>query len=64
MDTYRQIPNISRTKSQKLHVSRLVVLLPLSNLLKPGVKSRMKMWLEQRRQAMFQLHLSDKRITA
>ena len=36
--------------------------LSLSNLLKPGVKSRMKMQLEQRRQAMLQLHLSDQQI--
>ena len=33
----------------------------LANPLKPGVKSRMKMQLEQRQQAMLQLHLSDQR---
>ena len=40
---YRQISNISRTKSQNLNVSRHVLQLSLRNLLKPGVKSRMKM---------------------
>ena len=40
---YRQISNISRTKSQNLNVSRLVLQLPLPNPVKPGVKSRMKM---------------------
>ena len=52
--------NISRTKSQNLNVSDLVLMLSLSNPLKPGVKSRMKMWLEHRRQAMLQIHLSDR----
>ena len=45
-----QIPN----------VSRLVLQLSLPNPMKPGVKSRMKMYLEQRQQAMLQLHLSDR----
>ena len=40
---YRPISNISRTKSQNLNVSRLVLQLSLRNRLKPGVKSRMKM---------------------
>ena len=40
---YRQISNIRRTKSQALHVSRLVLQLTLPNPLKPGIKSRMKM---------------------
>ena len=56
---YRQISNISRTKYQNLNVSLLVLQLSLRNPSKPGVKSRMKMQLEQRRQAMLQLHLSD-----
>ena len=56
---YCKISNIWCTKSQNLNDSRLVLQLPLPNPLKPGVKSRMKMWLEQRRQAMLQLHLSD-----
>ena len=58
-DKYRQISNIHRTKSQILAVSRLVLQLYLSNPLKPGIKLRMKIQLEQRRQAMLQLHLSD-----
>ena len=42
--TYRQISNISGTKSQKLFFFFVSVLqLTLPNLLKPGVKSRMKM---------------------
>ena len=49
---YRQISNISRTKSPNLSVSRLVLLLSLLSPLKPGVKSTMKVHLEQRRQAM------------
>ena len=55
----RKISNIRRTNSQYFNNSRFVLQLSLPNPLKPGVKSRMKMWLEQRRQAMFQLHLSD-----
>ena len=39
--------------------SCLVLQLSLPDPLKPGVKSRMKMELEQRRQAMLQLHKSD-----
>ena len=57
--TYRQISNTKRTKSQTLNVSCLVLQLSLSNPLRPGIKSRMKMCLEQRRQAMLQLHRSD-----
>ena len=37
-DNYRQISNISRTKSQHLNVSSLVLQLSLPNPLKPGVK--------------------------
>ena len=55
---YRKTSSISRTKSQNLNVSNLVVQLALLNQLKPGIKSRMKMQLGQRRQAMLQLHLS------
>ena len=44
--------NINRTKSKKLNDSRLVLQLSLPNPLKPRVKSRMKMLLEQRRQAL------------
>ena len=47
------------TKSQNLNFPRLVLQLFLPNPLRPGVKSIMKMLLEQRRQAMRQLHLSD-----
>ena len=46
---YRQVSNIRRTKSQTLNVSCLGLQLFLSNPLKPGIKSRMKMSLEQRR---------------
>ena len=56
---YRQISKIRHTKFQNLNISRLVLQLFLCNILKPGVKSKMKMQLEQRQQAMLQLHLSD-----
>ena len=41
--------------------SRPVLSLSSPNPLKPSAKSIMKMWLEQRRQVMLQLHLSDQR---
>ena len=41
--TYRQVSNIRRTESQNLNVSRLGLQLSLRNILKPGVKPRMKM---------------------
>ena len=55
---YRQVYNIRRTKSVNLNVSCVVLQLPLHILLKPGVKSRMKMKLEQRPQVTLQLHLN------
>ena len=39
--------NIKCTEYQNLNVSRLVLHVSLSNLLKPGITSRMKMLLEQ-----------------
>ena len=45
---YRQISSIRRCKSQNLNVSRLVLQLSLSSPPKPGIKSGMKMQLEQR----------------
>ena len=60
--TYRKVFNIRRTKSLNWNDSHLVLKLSLPNPLKPCVKSRMKMKLEQRRQAMLQLHLSDRQI--
>ena len=48
---YSQIFNIRRTKSQNLNVSPLVLQLSLYNILKSGVKLKMKMQLKQRRQA-------------
>ena len=59
---YRKISNIRRTKSQNLNDSHLVLKSSLANLLKPGFKSRMKMKLEQRLQAMLQPHLSDRQL--
>ena len=57
---YRQTSSISRIQSQNLIVSRLLSQLSLPNPLKPGVKSKIKqLELEQYRQAMLQLHLSD-----
>ena len=52
---YRQVSNISANLKFFLYPRAIVFLL---NPLKPGVKLRMKMQLEQRRQAMLQLHLS------
>ena len=40
---YCQVSNIRRTESKTLNVSRLSLQLSLHNLLKPGVKPRMKM---------------------
>ena len=54
-----QTSNIRHTKSQNLHVSHFFLHLSLPYPLRSGVKSGMKMQLEQRRQAMLQLHLSD-----
>ena len=48
---YRNILNIRRTESPNSNVSRLALQLSSSNPIKPGVKSRMKIKLEQRRQA-------------
>ena len=48
----------------KVKVSRLVLQFSLSNLLKPGIKSKMKMYLEQSRKAMLQLHLSDQQLNS
>ena len=59
---YRQISYITRTKFQNLNVFRLVLQLSLPSPLKPGVKSGMKMKLEQRQEAMLQLHLSDQQV--
>ena len=59
---YREISNISRTKFQKSNVFRLVLQLSSHNPLKPGIKPKMKMKLEQRRQAVLQLHLSDQQV--
>ena len=58
-EVYHKISNIRRIKSQYLNDSRLVLQYPLSNPLKPGFKSGMKMQLEYRQQVMLQLHLSD-----
>ena len=57
---YRKISNISRTKSENLHISRLGLQLSLHDIhvFKASVKLRMKMQLEQQRQAMLQLYLS------
>ena len=53
LTTYCQTSNIRCTKSQ--NVFRLVFQLSLPNLLKPDVKSRVKILLEQHRQALLQL---------
>ena len=53
---YRQTSNTSCTKS-KIWISPFVD--DVAKSIEPGVKSRMKIVLEQRQQAMLQLHLSD-----
>ena len=45
-EIYRKISNISRTKSRNLNDSRLGLPMSLFNQLKPGIKSKMTMWLE------------------
>ena len=40
---YRKTSSISRTKSQNLNISRILLQLSSLNPLKPGVKLRMKM---------------------
>ena len=60
--SYCQISSISYTKSKNLNISCLILPLFLPNTFKPDVESRMKMYLEQRRQAMLQLHLSDQQV--
>ena len=59
---YRQISNIRGTKSHNLNVSRLVLQLSLPKSLKPGIEMRMWCGLEQHRQEMLQLHLSDHQV--
>ena len=56
---YHKIYCTSLTQSKNWNVSRLVLQLSLPKPLKPGVKSRMKMLLLERRQAMLHLHLSN-----
>ena len=48
-DIFRKIFDIKHSKPQNLNDSRLVLRLSVSNPLKPGVKSRLKMQLEQDR---------------
>ena len=57
-----QTSSIRRIKLHHFNVSRPVLQLSLAYPLKPGVKPTMKMYLEQRRQAMLQLHLRDEQL--
>ena len=59
---YCKISNISCTKSQNFYDSCFDLQLFLSHPLKSGVKSRMKMLLEQRLSALLQLHLCDQQL--
>ena len=61
---YRQISILSNTKFQNLDYYCVASHLSLPDLLKTGVKSIMKILLEQRQQAMLQLHLSDQQFIA
>ena len=58
VDNYRKIYDIRRTDHQNLNSSRVGLQSFLRNTLKPNIKWRRKMQLEQRRQAMLQLQLS------
>ena len=60
--TYRKISSMSRTKSQNLNVFHLVLQLSLPNPLKLNIKLGIKLYFEQRRQAMLQLHLSYQQV--
>ena len=51
--------NIRPTQYQNWNVSRLILQFSLPNPLKPSVKSKMNMQMEQRPQPMPKLHLSD-----
>ena len=62
LSQYCKTSNIRGTKSQILNDSHLVLQLFLPNPFQPGIKSKMKLQLEQRRQAMLQLHLSDQQV--
>ena len=62
--TYRKTSSINRTKSQTLNVSCILLQLSSRFPLKPDVKLRIKIQLEQRRQAMLQLHLSYQQFIA
>ena len=59
--TYCKTINI-RHQITNLNISLLVWQLSLPNPLQPDVKLRMKIQLEQCRQAMLQLHLSDQQV--
>ena len=56
---YRQISFSSGTKSQNFYDYPLA----LSNPLKPGIKSKMKVQSKRRRQALLQIHMSDQQVT-
>ena len=58
---YCKTSNIGYTKSLNLNDSHIFVQLSLLNSLKPGINSRMKMYLEQCRQAMLQRCLIDQK---
>ena len=57
------IYDIHSLRNNNISIYKLYfLLLSLPNPLKPGVKLRTKMQVEQRRQAMPQLHLSDQQL--
>ena len=60
-DNLSILSNLYCTRSYLL-VSDFFLQLPLCNLLKSGDQPIMKMYLEQCRQAMLQLHLSDQQV--
>ena len=62
MTAYHQISNIRCTNYLNWIASHLVLQLSLLHALKPGVKSRMKMWLEHHLSVLIQLHLSNRHV--
>ena len=58
VEIYHKTYNIRCSQSQNLNVSHLLLQFSLPNPLKPDIKSRMKMYLEQHPQVMLHLHLS------
>ena len=60
---YCKISNISCFKSQNINDSRLILGLSPPNAFEPGVKLRMKMWMEQNYIWMINYFIANKGAT-